>query len=77
MVFAGKLVGTVAFEPIAERIGYKNSMYLSAVIQCIAIIGQSVIYYVLIGSVLTILVELTAKVSQARPFPSDENEIHS
>lgn len=40
VVFAGKLVGTVAFEPIAERIGYRNSMYLSATIQCIAIIGK-------------------------------------
>ncbi|WVQ68314.1 uncharacterized protein L199_006521 [Kwoniella botswanensis] len=40
VVFAGKLVGTMAFEPIAERMGYKKTMYISAIIQFIGLIVE-------------------------------------
>nr|XP_018265101.1 uncharacterized protein I303_03284 [Kwoniella dejecticola CBS 10117]OBR87259.1 hypothetical protein I303_03284 [Kwoniella dejecticola CBS 10117] len=38
VVFAGKLVGTMLFEPIAERLGYKYTMYITALIQFVALI---------------------------------------
>ena len=32
--------GTFVFEPLAERIGYRNSMYVVCVIQSVALIGE-------------------------------------
>ncbi|WVW80523.1 hypothetical protein I302_102508 [Kwoniella bestiolae CBS 10118] len=40
VVFVGKLVGTMLFEPIAETIGYKYTMYICSVIQCVALIVE-------------------------------------
>ncbi|WVQ98401.1 hypothetical protein IAU59_005524 [Kwoniella sp. CBS 9459] len=40
VVFAGKLVGTAIFEPIAERFGYKYTMCLAAALQCVALVVQ-------------------------------------
>ena len=39
VVFGGKLVGTMLFEPIAERLGYKYTMYICAAIQIVGLIG--------------------------------------
>ncbi|GFZ52326.1 hypothetical protein JCM24511_10099 [Saitozyma sp. JCM 24511] len=35
VVWPGKLLGTIVFEPMVEKIGYKRSMYIVAVIQAL------------------------------------------
>ena len=40
MVWIGKITGTALFEPVLERIGYRNLMYICAVIQVIGIISE-------------------------------------
>ncbi|WVF72551.1 hypothetical protein IAT40_007368 [Kwoniella sp. CBS 6097] len=40
VVFAGKLVGTAIFEPLAERLGYRNTMCVAAVLQCVALVVE-------------------------------------
>lgn len=39
MVWIGKITGTIVFEPVAERFGYKVVMYIVAVLQCIGVIS--------------------------------------
>ena len=34
-------VGSYAFDPVVNWCGYKNTMYISAAIQCVALIGRS------------------------------------
>ena len=41
IVWPGKLLGTLCFEPLVERVGYKISMYIVALIQTVALIGES------------------------------------
>jgi MFS transporter, SP family, sugar:H+ symporter len=41
IVWIGKIAGVMLFEPILERVGYRITMYICAVIQIIAIIGIS------------------------------------
>jgi len=38
--WVGKLTGTMIFESILERVGYRNIMYIVGVIQIIALIGE-------------------------------------
>lgn len=38
--WVGKLTGTMIFEPILERVGYRNIMYIVGVIQIIALISE-------------------------------------
>jgi len=40
VVWPGKILGTFAFEPLTERLGYKRVMYLVACVQCVALIVQ-------------------------------------
>lgn len=42
VVWPGKLAGTLAFEPVVERCGFKRTMYICCVVQAIAIISESV-----------------------------------
>ena len=46
VVFAGKLVGTMLFEPVAERLGYKYTMYIAATIQCVALVGKPALHII-------------------------------
>lgn len=41
VVWIGKLCGTMLFEPILERIGYKKTIYVVCAIQIVAIISMS------------------------------------
>lgn len=38
--WTGKLVGCAIFEPILDRLGYKKTVYVLAVIQIIAVIRK-------------------------------------
>lgn len=40
VVWPGKLTGTLIFEPLLERLGYKRMAYLVACIQIVALIGE-------------------------------------
>lgn len=40
VVWPGKILGTFAFEPLAEYLGYKRVMYLVTVVQCVALVVQ-------------------------------------
>lgn len=40
VVWPGKLTGTIIFEPILERLGYKKTAILVAVIQIVALISK-------------------------------------
>jgi MFS family permease len=40
VVWPGKIFGTFMFEPLAERLGYKRTMYIVAFVQFIALIVQ-------------------------------------
>ncbi len=40
VVWPGKIFGTFMFEPLAERLGYKRTMYIVAFVQFVALIVQ-------------------------------------
>lgn len=40
VVWPGKIFGTFMFAPLAERLGYKKTMYIVAVVQCLGLIVQ-------------------------------------
>lgn len=41
VVWPSKLLGTIIFEPLVQRVGYKVSMYIVSLFQIIALIGMS------------------------------------
>lgn len=40
MVWPGKLLGALAFEPLLERVGYKRSIYVCVAFQMVAVTGE-------------------------------------
>ena len=41
VVWPGKLLGTIAFEPLAERLGYKKTIYFTCFAQIVGVLSNS------------------------------------